>query len=188
MNSADERVMLSIRNREPLCEPFLKLSLILKTGGIETAGYLGMCSDRIADMQLIDGEDVMIDFANFPDMELTAAGVRICQEILQCFVSDEIIADAQEALSRERGTRARVNLISQTLRQMSLWGLARAFMKSDASIRRFIVTEACQRLILVRCFRKMSSVYHSVRVRIKYHGLLSLVGRIAADAANKGNE
>lgn len=188
MNSADERVMLSIRNREPLCEPFLKLSLILKTGGIETAGYLGMCSDRIADAKLIDGEDVMIDFANFPDMELTAAGVRTCQEILRCFVSDEVIADAQEALSRERGTRARVNLISRTLRQMSLWGLVRAFVKSDAAIRRFIVTEACQRLILVRCFRKMSSAYHSVRVRIKYHGLLSLVGRVAADAANSGNE
>ena len=47
MDKTDEKVMVSIRRREPLCEPFIKLSLILKTGGIEAEGYLGMCGDRI---------------------------------------------------------------------------------------------------------------------------------------------
>lgn len=102
MDKTDEKVMVSIRRRELLCEPFIKLSLILKTGGIEAEGYLGMCGDRISDALLIDGEDVRIDFVNFPDMELTAAGVRICRDILGRYVSEEFIADAFEALTEEK--------------------------------------------------------------------------------------
>lgn len=185
MDKTDEKVMVSIRRRELLCEPFIKLSLILKTGGIEAEGYLGMCGDRISDALLIDGEDVRIDFVNFPDMELTAAGVRICRDILGCYVSEEFIADALEALTEEKTVRAHINIISQTLREMKLYGLARAFIKSDARIRRFVVAEVCQRLILIRCFRKMQSAYYSVLVRIKYRGLLSICGKVAAAYSGK---
>ncbi|MDE7246706.1 MAG: hypothetical protein K2N43_02335 [Lachnospiraceae bacterium] len=184
MDKVDGKVIASIRSREPIGEPFLRLSLILKTGGIETDGYLGMCGDRIADAELIDGEDVKIDFINFPDMELTAAGVRRCREILQNYVSEDIIADAHEALCKEKGIRASVNLISQTLRKMRLWGLVRAFIKSDAPIRRFVVTEICQRFILAKCFRKIRSTYYNILVRIKYHDLLSIYSRAAASMQN----
>ena len=57
MDKADKKVMKSIRSWEPLCEPFIKLSMILKTGGIKADGYLGMCGDRISGALLIDGED-----------------------------------------------------------------------------------------------------------------------------------
>lgn len=67
-------------------------------------------------------------------------------------------------------------------------GLASAFIKSDTRIRRFVVTEICQRSILVRCFRKIRSVYYGILVRVKYHGLLSAVGRIAADTVANGRE
>lgn len=183
MDKADKRVMESIRSREPFWEPFIKLSMILKTGGIEAEGYLGMCGDRISDALLIDGEDVRIDFVNFPDMELTAAGVRMCRDILECYVSGDIVLDAYVALMEEKSVRVHVNTISQTLREMKLCGLASAFIKSDARIRRFVVTEICQRSILIRCFRKVRSAYYGVLVRLKYHGLLLAVGRIAADAA-----
>lgn len=183
MNKADEKVMVSIRRREPLGEPFIKLSLILKTGGIEAEEYLGMCGDRISDALLIDGEDVRIDFMNFPDMELTAAGVRICRDILECYVSEDIITCAHGALIEEKTKRSHINIISQTLREMKLYGLVRAFIKSDIRIRRFVVTEICQRFILVWCFRKMRSVYYDILVRVKHHGLLSSVGRIASDVA-----
>lgn len=185
MDKADEKVMISIRRREPLCEPFIKLSLILKTGGIEAEGYLGMCGNRISDALLIDGEDVRIDFMNFPDMELTAAGVRMCRKILGCYVSGDIIADALEALTEEKAERTHINIISQTLREMKLYGLARAFIESDAKIRRFVVAEVCQRSILIRCFRKMQGAYYSVLVRIKYRGLLSICGKVAAEYSGK---
>lgn len=188
MDRKDKKVMISIRRREPLCEPFIKLSLILKTGGIEAEGYLGMCGDRISDALLIDGEDVRIDFVNFPDIELTAAGVRICRDILGRYVSEEIIADALEALAEEKVERAHINIISQTLREMKLYGLARAFIESDKGIRRFIIAEICQRSILIGCFRKIRSVYYCILVRVKYHGLLSTVGRIVADTVANGGE
>ena len=185
MDKTDEKVMVSIRRREPLCEPFIKLSLILKTGGIEAEGYLGMCGDRISDALLIDGEDVRIDFVNFPDMELTATGVRICRDILGCYVSEEIIANALEALTEEKTVRAHINIISQTLREMKLYGLIRAFINSNARIRQFVVAEVCQRSILIRCFRKMQRAYYSVLVRIKYRGLLSICGKVAAEYSGK---
>ncbi|MDE7207537.1 MAG: hypothetical protein K2N90_10350 [Lachnospiraceae bacterium] len=180
MNKADEKVIVSIKNREPFCEPFIKLSLILKTGGVEADGYLGMCGDRISNALLVDGEDVRIDFVNFPDMELTAAGVRICREILECYVSEDIIADAHEALCEEKATRTHINIISQTLREMNLYGLVRAFIESDARIRQFVVMEICQRFILIRCFRAIRNVYYNIGVRIKYRGLLSICSKAAA--------
>ena len=134
---------------------------------------------------MIDGEDVRIDFVNFPDMELTATGVRICRDILGCYVSEEIIANALEALTEEKTVRAHINIISQTLREMKLYGLVRAFIKSDARIRRLVVAEVCQRLILIRCFRKMQRAYYSVLVRIKYCGLLSICGKVAATYSGK---
>ncbi len=176
MDKADEKVMASIRRRGPLCDPFIKLSLILKTGGIKAEGYLGMCGDRISDALLVDGEDVKIDFMNFPDMELTAAGVRICRRILECYVSGDIIADAREALCEEKSLREQINIISQMLRQTKMKELARVLMKSDdVRIRRFVIAEICQRNIFARCFRKIRSVYYNILVRIKYRGLLSII-------------
>lgn len=185
MNKTDEKIIVSIKNREPLCEPFIKLSLILKTGGVEADGYLGMCGDRISDALLIDGEDVRIDFVNFPDIEMTAAGVRICHEILECYASEDIITDALEALCEEKATRTHINIISQTLKEMNLYGLIRVFIKSDTRIRRFVVTETCQRSILIKCFRGIRSVYYNIWVRIKYRKLLSICDRAAAAYSGK---
>lgn len=179
MDKADEKVIISIRSRAPLCEPFLKVSKILDMG--DTGNYLSLCNDRIAEAELIDGEDVRIDFVNFPDMELTAAGVRICQNILDSYVSEDIIADAQEALYGEKAVRTHINIISQTLRETNLYGLVRVYIKSDARIRRFVAEEICQRFIPVRCFRAIRNMYYGIFVRIKYRGLISVCGRIAAE-------
>lgn len=70
-------------------------------------------------------------------------------------------------------------------RRKPLDGPVRAFIKSDARIRRFVVAEVCQRSILIGCFRKMQSAYYSVLVRIKYRGLLSICGKVAAAYSGK---
>ncbi len=41
--------------------------------------------------------------------------------------------------------------------------------------------EICQRSISIRCFRKIRRIYYGILVQVKYHGLVSAVGRIAAD-------
>lgn len=179
MDKTDEKVMASIRRREGLCEPFLRVGKILDVGGV--GNYLSLCSNRIADAELIDGENVRIDFINFPDLELTAEGVRICRKILECYVSDDIIADAHEALCEETEARECANAISRLLKKMKLRELARAYIKSGARIRRFVITEICQRLILVRCARKMRSLFYSVFVRIKYRGLFKIIRQFRQD-------
>ncbi len=74
-------------------------------------------------------------------MELIAAGVRICRDILECYVSGDIVSDAYVALMEEKAVRVHVNTISQTLQKMKLRGLVSAFIKSDSRIRRFVVEE-----------------------------------------------
>ena len=179
MDKTDEKVIASIRSRETLCEPFLKVSKILDMGG--TGNYISLCNDRNAEAELVDGEDVRMDFVNFPDMELTAAGVRICRNILDSYVSEDIIADAHEALCEEKVVRTHINIISQTLCEINIYGLVRAYIKSDARIRRFVAEEICQRFIPVRCFRAIRNMYYGIFVRIKYRGLISVCGRIAAE-------
>jgi len=180
MDRTDEKIMASIRRRGPLEEPFLKASRILDAGGM--GNYLSLCNDRIADAELIDGEDVRIDFLGFPDMDLTAAGVRICRKVLECYVPGDIIEDAHEALCGEKSAREHVNIISQMLRTAAPRELFRTFIRSDARIRRFVAAEICQRLVPVRCYRRMRGACCNIFVRIKYHGLLSAVGTAARNA------
>lgn len=171
-----EKVFHAIKTREPLEAPFLSLGLILKTGGIEAAGYLGMCSDRIAAADLIDGEDVRIDFMNFPDLLLSADGVRECRDILENYVSKDIIADAFEALYHEESIRAEISILAGSLRELGVVNLIKLYTKCrDRQIRQFVVAEAYHRFFLLGIVRKFQSLFYSLLVRIKYHQLLSVV-------------
>lgn len=162
-----------------------ELSRILREYGYDCRRGQQYCgANRLAQSELIDGEDVRIDFVNFPDMELTAAGVRKCRKILQCYVAGDIIADAHEALVEEKDMRVYINTISQTLRKMTLCELIRTLANVDVRIRRFVAAEIYQRFILVGCFRKMRSAYYKILVRVKYHGLLSVAGKVSANNAD----
>lgn len=171
-----EKVFHAIKTREPLEPPFLSLGLILKTGGIEAAGYLGMCSDRIAEAELIDGEDVRIDFINFPDLLLSADGVRTCRKILENYVSDNIITDAFETLCDEESIRAEINMMAGMLRELGGIGLIKMYARcKDKQIRKYIAAEAYHRSFLSGIVRQLRILFYDVLVRVKYHRLLSAV-------------
>lgn len=171
-----EKVFHAIKTREPLETPFLSLRLILKTGGIEAAGYLGMCSDRIAEADLIDGEDVRIDFINFPDLLLSADGVRECRNILENYVSNDIIADAFKALCHEESIRAEISILAAKLRELGAVNLIKLYVKcGDKQIRQFVAAEAYHRFFLSGILRKLRSLFYSGFVRVKYHRLFSVV-------------
>lgn len=179
MEQTDERIFTAIKRREPLELPFLRISTILEVGDVGM--YLSLCNERVEEAELIDGEDVRIDFMNFPDLLLTADGVRICRDILECYVSDDIIADAFEALCWEEVSRAAIDNLAQILREMKLRELLRAYIKSDMRTRRFVIAEFFQRSALCKCMRKMHSMIRGAIVKVKYHDLISACRRIAAD-------
>ena len=171
-----EKIVTAIKTREVLEMPLLSLGLILKTGGIEAAGYLGMCSDRLAEAELIDGEDVRIDFINFPDLLLSADGVRTCRGILENYVSDDIISDAFEALCHEESIRAEISMFSGTLRELGTAGLVKMYARcKDNQIRKLIAAEAYHRSILSSIIRRLRSLFYDVLVHVKYHRLISVV-------------
>ena len=66
MKSKD-RMIRAIRSRKNLESPVINLKKLLASGGMEH--YLDLCSDRLADKLMIDGEDTKMNFADFPDME-----------------------------------------------------------------------------------------------------------------------
>ena len=177
-----EKIVTAIKTREVLEMPLLSLGLILKTGGIEAAGYLGMCSDRIAEAELIDGEDVRIDFINFPDLLLSADGVRECRKILENYVSKDIIADAFEALCDEESIRAEINMMASMLRELGAAGLVKMYVKcKDKQIREYIVAEAYHRSFLSGIVRQLRNIFYDVFFRVKYHRLFSAVDAAVKD-------
>lgn len=185
MNKEDEKILIAIKRREPIEEPFLKLSKILDIG--KTGNYLSLCSDRIADAELIDGESVRIDFLNFHDLLLTAEGVRVCREILEGYVSDDILKDAYEALCEEAAVRESVNYIARLLREMKWSELFHTYKNSEERIRNLVVAEIRERLILFGCREKIHSLFYNVFVRVKYHRLISVCGKIAEDMVAKND-
>ena len=171
-----EKVFHAIKTREPLETPFLSLGLILKTGGIEAVGYLGICSDRIAEAELIDGEDVRIDFINFPDLLLSADGVRECRKILENYVSKDIIADTFEALCHEESIRAEISMLATRLRELGAVNLIKLYVKCrDKQMCQYVVAEAYHRSFLSGIIRQLRSRFYNVLVCVKYHRLLSAV-------------
>lgn len=171
-----EKVFHAIKTREPLEAPLLSLGVILKTGGIEAAGYLGMCSDRIAEADLIDGEDVRIDFMNFPDLLLSADGVRECRNILENYVSKDIIGDAFEALCHEESIRAEISILAARLRELGTVNLIKLYVKcGDKQIRQYVAAETYHRSFLSGIVRKLRSLFYSGFVWVKYHRLLFMV-------------
>ena len=171
-----ERVMTAIKTRKPLDMPLLSLGLILKTGGIEARGYLGMCADRIAEADLIDEEDILIDFVNFPDLLLSADGVRECRDILENYVTEDIVADAFEALCHEEAIRAEISILAARLREMGAVNLIKLYVKcGDKQIRQFVAAAAYHRFFLSGILRKLRSLFYSGFVRVKYHRLFSVV-------------
>lgn len=176
--STDEKIMEAIRKREPLEEPYLNVSKILEAGG--SGMYLSLCSDRIAESELIDGEDVCINFVDFPDLLVTAEGVRVCREILECYVSKGIVLDAYKALCNEAELRESINAYAKMLRDIKLVGLFRMYIKSAKGDRRYVAAELCQRFILAGCIRRVRGLYYDIFVRIKYRGLLSICSKAAA--------
>ncbi len=181
-----ERVMTAIKTRKPLEMPLLSLGLILKTGGIEANGYLGMCADRIAEADLIDEEDILIDFTNFPDLLLSADGVRECRNILENYVSKDIIVDAFEALCHEESIRAEISILAARLRELGAVNLIKLYAKcGDRQIRQFVVAEAYHRSFLSGIVRKLRSLFYSGFVRVKYHRLLSVVDTAVKNIHNE---
>ncbi len=181
-----ERTLKAIRQREDLDKPTLSAQLILQTGGMGM--YSNMCCDRISDKGLIDGEEVQINFANFPDIILTADGIMRCKDILESYVQDNILADAFSLLCEVEQMDRKINNMAKLLRNMKCIDLVKTHIEMDnypddeatGRIRKYILTEIWNRSIFAIVKRKISKFVGDIYLKVKYRRLFQYMKQAAA--------
>lgn len=177
----NEKIMTAIKRRESLCDPFLTVGKILEAGGM--GNWTALCCERVANAELIDGADVRINFLNMPDLEVTAEGMRMCREILECYVSRDILKDAHEILCLEESARYHINEVARILREMKWCDLLGVCVKGEPRERVYAREEVCQRLCFGEARETLRKWCCNIVVRVKFRKLLSYCRGIAADVA-----
>jgi hypothetical protein len=170
MESARERALTAIKARKDLSPPMISVYNLLRIGKVET--WAGLCCDRITDANLIDMEDVQIDFINMPGLCLTADGIMVCRDILESYIGKETLRDAFRWMCSEESINANINTAVQVLRDMSNPGLKKLCREAESlqlpesiSARELIREEMRQRSPFMGVARKIKKEYRLLPVR-----------------------
>lgn len=170
MESAKERALTAIKARKDLSPPMISVYNLLRIGKVEI--WAGQCCDRIADANLIDMEDVQIDFINMPGLCLTADGIMVCQDILESYIDKDTLRDAFKWMCSEESINADVNTAVQVLRGLNGPRLRKLYREADAlqlsesiSAKELIQEEMRQRSFLKWLIRKVRKEYRLLPIR-----------------------
>ncbi len=185
MKSAD-RMIRAIRSRKDLEPKVISLKKLLASGGMEH--YLDLCSDRIADELMIDGEDTKMNFADFPDILFTESGLFDCRHILENYLSVDVLMDAWQQLLDEERINREVNSVAGVFRKMKLRKLLKMYKNQKLSksgesgwlVRKWIMWEIWSRTPLSGILRRTSEILARIHVRVKYKWLFDMVSSAAA--------
>ena len=170
MESARERALTAIKARKDLSPPLISVYNLLRIGKVET--WAGQCCDRIADANLIDMENVQIDFINMPGLCLTADGIMACQDILESYIDKDTLRDAFNWMCSEEFINDNVNIAVQVLRDLNGPRLRKLYREADAlqlsegtNAQELIQEEMRQRSLLMWLIRKVRKEYRLLPVR-----------------------
>ena len=193
MKSKD-RMITAIRSRKDLEPTLISLRKLLAKNGMEH--YLEWCSERIAESEMIDGEDTRINFADFPDILFTSDGFFDCRHILENYLSVDMLADAWQLLLDEERTNGEVNSLAADFRKMKLLDLMKYYIKwhshktNDDSeqeakwlVCQWIVAELWSRSFFSGIWRKAKEVLTQIYAHVKYKQIFDIV-RTAAEKYN----
>ena len=170
MESARERALTAIKARKDLRPPMISVYNLLRIGKVET--WAGQCCDHIADANLIDMEDVQIDFINMPGLCLTANGIMACRHILESYIDYDTLCDVFKWMCSEESINADVNTAVQVLRGLNGPRLRKLYREADAlqlsesiNARELIREEMRQRSPFMALARKVKKEYRLLPVR-----------------------
>ena len=188
MKSKD-RMIRAIRSRKDLEPTHISLRKFLASGNMEH--YLELCSDRIAENEMIDGEETAINFCDFPDILFTSDGLFDCRHILENYLSVDVLMDAWQLLLDEERTNREVNSLAAAFRKMKLPELWKCYknmdLRKDAGegqiVKEWIVWELWSRSLFSGIWRKAKEALTQVYVNVKYKGLFDIM-RTAAEKYN----
>lgn len=184
MKSKD-RMIRAIRSRKDLEPTVISLKKLLASGGMEH--YLDLCSYRLADELMIDGEDTKFNFADLPDILFTESGLFDCRHILENYLSVDALMDAWQLLLGEERIKREVNSVATAFREMKLRKLLRMYKNHKSSksgetgqlVRKWIMWEMWSRTPVSGIWRKVREILARIHVRVKYKWLFDMVSSAA---------
>ena len=157
---SEDRIITAIRSRKDLEPVKISLRKLLASGGMEH--YLNLCSDRLADELMIDGEDTAFNFADFPDILFTSDGFFDCRHILENYLPLDTLADTWQLL---RETERKTNDYSE--------------QEAKQLICQWIAMELWSRTFFSDIWRKPKEVLLQIYVSWKYRGLFDIMRTVA---------
>lgn len=174
----EDRMMEAIRQRKDLPPAHISLRKLLACGDMEH--YLDLCANRLAENEMIDGENTEINFADFPDLLFNSEGLFDCRHILENYLSDDIIADAWKLLLDAERKDNEINSIAAAFRKMKLWDLWKCYkeIKPDEAgqlAKRWIAAEVWSRSFLSHIWRKAGEALRHVYVNVRYKRLFDMI-------------
>lgn len=181
MSKAMKEILTAIRLRGDLEKPMVSVRSLLKQADREN--YLDMCCSCLADNDLLDGEDACIDFADFPNIRLSADGLHNCKSILECYISRDLIRRVYKLMCETESFNCRISNYAKVLRRMTTFQLLKAHcgMKPSEDAAVYIRAELWHRSIFALIVRKVKNGCMHLYVKIKYHHLFSAVKNTATE-------
>lgn len=188
--STNDRVLRAIKKREDLEAEKISVKKLLKIGGVEN--WTDLCCDRIAENELLDGDEASINFADFPDIELTSRGLLQCKEILLSYVTEDLLTDSYRLLCSYENLTQGANEYACMLREMKNITLFKTYIElgkkkyadEDGRIRKYILTEAWSRSVFMQMGKKVYAGLIRLCTRIKYHKLIVAVKKFKEAECN----
>lgn len=181
MGRAMKEILTAIRQRGDLEKKMVSVRSILKQEDREN--YLDMCCSRLADSELLDGEDACIDFADFPNIRLSADGLQNCKSILECYISRDLLRRVYRLMCETESFNCRISNYAGVLRRMTTFQLLKAHfgMKPGEDAAVYIRAELWHRSIFAEIVRKVECGCTCLYVKMKYHRIFSAAKKAVAE-------
>lgn len=192
MNNVNELLLKCIKSREELTEPKLRLRPLLKVMGME--GYIKLCSRRIVEADLIDGEDIDFNLCDPYDLIFTADGIILASDILKGYCDERKLKEMLGVLKQTRKLYDTVNyqaLLLQTLDTSELKDMRNKKNSDNLSddamnqISKFAAAELRARRIYNVALRKISYIVYLLKTYMRYRWLRRFIRQVQdIDSAN----
>lgn len=177
--SANDIVLRAIQKRENLETEKISVKRLLQAEGTEK--WAELCCDRIAENDLLVGNNVAINFADFPDIELTSTGVLQCREMLLAYVTEDLLKNTYELLCAHEDLTRGVNEYACMLRGVKNVVLFKTYLElgrkeyadTAGRIRRHILEEIWSRSVFMQVWRKAYAAFIRLCTRIMYYKLIA---------------
>ena len=176
----------AIRSRKDLPPARISLKKLLEKGGM--GHYLDLCSDHIAENEMIDGEDTQINFVDFPDILFTSDGFFDCRRVLESYLPFDTLADTWQLMLEAERENREINRMAADFRKMRLWDLLKwrsQETKDDSEqeakqlVCQWIAWELWSRTLFSGIWRKSREALTPLYVNVKYKRLFDSIRTIA---------